>query len=101
MRLSLRVLKLLQTNVNRRVIILTLIMFYSVCGCSGEKVDHEPVSVDATGHDYPISEDSNMSDNDGTAGGSEEEMEIEVINRTVIAEAISIDENSRSIRYIL
>ncbi len=86
---------------NKLVIILVLIMFHCVCGCSSEKANHGPVSIDATDHDYPISEDSNMWDNDDTADEYEEEMEIDVINRTVIAEAISVDENSRSIRFIL
>lgn len=83
------------------VIILALIMLHYMCGCSGREVDNEPASVDATGYDYPISEGSGMSDYDDTEDGCEEEMEVDVINRTVIAEALSIDENSRSIRFIL
>lgn len=101
MRLSSRALKSGRTNRNRLVIILALTMFHCVCGCSGEKADHGPVSVDATSHDYPISEDSGMLENDDTADGYEKELEIDVINRALIAEAISDDENSRSIRFIL
>ncbi len=94
-----RALKLCRINMNKLVIVLILMMFYFLCGCSGEKEDHGSMPVDDADHDYSISEDSNMADNDDTADGCEEEKDI--ANRIVIAEAMGIDENSRSIRFIL
>ncbi len=87
-------------NVEKLLMIFILIMLYSLCGCSRE-ADNGLESVDAANHGYPISGDSDMPDDCDIADGYEEETEVDAINRTVIAEVLHIDENSRNIRFIL
>ncbi len=87
-------------NMKKFLMIFILIMLYSLCGCS-EEADNGLASADAADHGYPIKEDSDMPDDCDIADGYEEEAEVDAINRTVIAEALHIDENSRSIRFIL
>lgn len=88
-------------NMKKLLMIFTMVMLLCMCGCSNGEVNNGPMSVDTTGSEYPISEDSDMSGHTDTADGCEEEMEADAINRTMIAEALDIDENSRNIRFIL
>ncbi len=87
-------------NMKKFFIFFILVMLYSLCGCSRE-ADNGSMSVDVADHGYPIREDSDMPEDCDIADGCEEETEAEAINRTMIAEALHIDENSRSIRFIL
>lgn len=80
-------------------IILALILLCSMCGCSGGEANKGSVDVPNPGNS--MSEGSDMSGYGNTVDGQEEETEVDAINRTIIAEALQIDESSRSIRFIL
>lgn len=87
-------------NMKKFLMICILIMLYSLCGCSKE-ADNGSASVDIADHRDSIREDSDMPDDCDIADGSGEETEVDASNRTMISEALHIDENSRSIRFIL
>lgn len=89
-------------NMKKPLMIFTMVMLYCLCGCSRE-VDNGLTSADAADYGDSIREDSDMSYDCDTADEYEyvEETEVDAINRTMIAEALHIDENNRSIRFIL
>lgn len=87
-------------NMKKPLMIFTMAMLYCLCGCSRE-VDNGLASADAADHGDSIREDSDMSGDCDAADGCKEETEVDAINRTMIAEALHIDENNRSIRFIL
>lgn len=63
------------------MIVPVLIMLCCMSACCKENVNNES---EATDNDYSV-----------------EEMEVDAINRTIIAEALGVEENNRNIRFIL
>lgn len=76
--------------------VVTIILFGFISSCGNENVNNILEDVEcAPDENYEKTEVNN-----GVDGGNEE-METDTINRSMIAEALGVEENSRNIRFIL
>lgn len=76
--------------------VVTFILFGFISSCGNENVNNISEDVEyAPDENYEKTEVNN-----GVDGGNEE-METDTINRSMIAEALGVEENSRNIRFIL
>ena len=78
--------------------VLSIIMVCYMSACNSGEVNGESELAD---NDYIIDEVSDKTDSTDNISEDEEEMKMEASNRTIIAEALGVDENNRNIRFIL
>lgn len=83
------------------VIVLALSVLCSMSACSNRSTNN----ISDSGQNGVLNEsgsDKNVDDNtEVNADGDEEKMQVETSNRTIIAEAVGIEENDRKMRFIL
>lgn len=73
------------------VIIWILIILCCISACSNKSIDNAD----------SINGISDIADSHDAVDGDEEEIEVDAINRTIIAEALGVEEENRNIRFIL
>lgn len=80
------------------IVIWSLIIFCFLSGCSESGLNNEPSDKEPL---YLIDEATDTTDSNYIMGEEKEEMQVDMINRTIIAKALGVEENNRNIRFIL